>query len=82
LGALHVPQDKGKLASLSNRKIPSGVQLPPAAARGEATPAAEGHRHFRAIHPLVGIRSTFAVPHLAQSSEHPNTFTSFRRPHA
>ena len=37
---------------------------------------------FRAIHALVGIRSTFAVPHLAQSSEHPNTFTSFRRPHA
>ena len=52
-------------------------QQPP---RGEATPAAE--RHFRAIHALVGIRSTFAVPHLAQSSEHPNTFTSFRRPRA
>jgi hypothetical protein len=29
---------------------------------------------------LVGLRSIFAVPHLAQSSEHPNTFTSFRRP--
>jgi hypothetical protein len=68
------------MALPSNCKIPSAVQLPPAAARGEATPAAEGHRHFRAIHPLVGIRSTFAVPHLAQSSEHPNTFTSFRRP--
>ena len=29
---------------------------------------------------LVGIRSTFAVPHLAQSSEHANTFTSFAAP--
>jgi hypothetical protein len=47
-----------------------------------AAPAAEGHRHLGAIHALVGIRLTFAVPHLAQSSEHPNTFTSFRRPHA
>jgi hypothetical protein len=28
----HVPQDKEKLASPSNCKIPSGVQLPPAAA--------------------------------------------------
>jgi hypothetical protein len=35
---------------------------------------------FPRDHALVGIRSTFAVPHLAQSSEHPNTFTSFRRP--
>jgi hypothetical protein len=41
-----------------------------------------GYRHFRAIRALVGIRSTFAMPHLAESSEHPNTFTSFRRPHA
>ena len=32
-----------------------------------------------AIHALV---KTSAVPHLAQSSEHPDTFTSFRRPHA
>ena len=39
-----------------------------------------GYRHFRAIHALVGIRSTFAMPHLAESSEHPNTVTSFRRP--
>jgi hypothetical protein len=30
----------------------------------------------------VSWHPTFAVPHLAQSSEHPNTFTSFRRPHA
>jgi hypothetical protein len=29
-----------------------------------------GYRHFRAIHALVGIRSTFAMPHLAESSEH------------
>jgi Protein-L-isoaspartate(D-aspartate) O-methyltransferase (PCMT) len=38
----------------------------------------------RRRHPkVVGMRSAFAVPHLlAQSSEHPNTFTSFRRPHA
>ena len=36
-----------------------------------------GYRHFRAIHALVGIRSTFAMPH---TSEHPNTFTSFRPP--
>ena len=45
-----------------------------------AHPRPKGHRHLGAIHALVGIRSTFAVPHLAQSSEHPNT--SFRRPHA
>ena len=41
------------------------------------------------VEPLLVVRRvlreqfvTFAVPHLAQSSEHPNTFTSFRRPHA
>ena len=33
----------------------------PADALSEATPAAEGHCHFRAIHALVGIRSIFAV---------------------
>jgi hypothetical protein len=36
LGALHVPQDKEILASPSNCKIPSGVQLPPE--RPEAKP--------------------------------------------
>ena len=61
VGALHVPQDKEKLASPSNCKIPSGVQLPPAAALRRSHTRAEGHRHFRAIHALVGVRSTFAV---------------------
>ena len=42
-------------------KIPSGVQLPPAAALRRSHTRAEGHRHFRAIYALVGIRSTFAV---------------------
>jgi hypothetical protein len=37
------------------------VQLPPAAALRRSHTRAEGHRHFRAIHALVGIRSTFAV---------------------
>jgi hypothetical protein len=82
-GCTSCAQDEEKLASPSNCKIPSGVQLPPAAALRRSHTRAEGHHHFRAIHALVGVRSTFAVPHLlAQSSEHPNTFTSFRRPHA
>jgi hypothetical protein len=43
-----------------------GSSCPQQPPRGEATPAADGHRHFRAVQVLVGIRSTFAVPHLAQ----------------
>jgi hypothetical protein len=60
------------LASPSHCKIPSGVQLPPAAALRRSLTRAEGHRHFRAIHALVGIRSTFAVP---SSANHPNIRT-------
>jgi hypothetical protein len=77
LGALHVPQDKEKLASPSNCKIPSGVQLPPAAALRRSHTRAEGDRHFRAIHALVGIRSTFAAPSSAiiRISEHFHVFS-------
>jgi len=72
---------QGEIGFAIQLKIPSRVQLPPAAALRRSHTRAEGHRHFRAIHALVGIQSTFAVPHLARSSEHPSTFTSFCRLH-
>ena len=37
-------------------------------------------RHFRAIHALVGIRVNLRSAPLAQSSKHPNIFTSFASP--
>jgi hypothetical protein len=40
----------------SNCKIPSGVQLPPAAALRRSHSRAEGHRHFRAIQALDRYR--------------------------
>ena len=49
----------------------SGVQLAPAAALGEVTPAAEGHRHFRAVHAsMLRMRSRTESRHA-----HPNIRT-------
>ena len=57
-----------------------GSSCPQAAALRQSHTRGRRPPPFPRDHALVGIRSTFAVPHLAQSSEHPNTFTSFRRP--
>jgi hypothetical protein len=48
----HVPQDKEKLASPSNCKIPSGVQLPPAAALRRSHTRGRRPPPFHAIHAL------------------------------
>jgi hypothetical protein len=58
-----------KLASPSNCKIPSGVQLPPAASLRRSHTRAEGHRHFRAIH---------QPSPWASSANHPNIRTLSR----
>ena len=75
-----MPQDKEKLASPSNCKIPSGVQLPPSS-RPEAKPqprpkAPAISARSRVSWHTVNLRSA----HLAQSSEHPNTFRLFAAP--
>ena len=57
---------------------PSGVQLPPAAALRRSHTRAEGHRHFRAIHALVGIRVNLrSAPSSAiiRTSEHFHVFS-------
>jgi hypothetical protein len=65
-------------ASPSNCKIPSGVQLPAAAALRRSHTPAEGHRHFRAIHALVGHTVNLRSAHLApiiRTSEHFHVFS-------
>ena len=57
--------------------FPTGVQLPPAAALRRS--------HTRGRRPPPFLRDSRVSWHtvsLRQSSEHPNTFTSLRRPHA
>jgi hypothetical protein len=67
---------------LPNVRFHPGSSCPSAALRRSHTRGPKATAISARFHALVGIRSIFGVPHLAQSSEHPNTFTSFRRPHA
>jgi hypothetical protein len=63
---LHMLNSAWKAVHAISNSGGSGVQLATAAALGEAPPAAEGHRHFRAIYVLVSHAVNLRVPHLAQ----------------
>jgi hypothetical protein len=68
---------QGEIGFAIQLKIPSRVQLPPAAALRRSHTRAEGHRHFRAIHAFswhtVNLRSAHLAP-IIRTPEHFHVF--------